>query len=112
PSGTLGYRAGPLLASGDTIRIDVTGKQTHGAMPWNGIDPIVVSAQIVLGLQTLVSRQLNISQEPAVITIGMIQGGNRENIIPDSVTMPGRLRPFDEPMRADAKRRITATAEA
>jgi amidohydrolase len=112
PSGMLGYRSGPLLASGDTIRIEVTGKQTHGAMPWNGIDPIVVSSQIVLGLQTLVSRQLNISQEPAVITIGMIQGGNRENIIPDSVTMLGTLRTFDEPMRADAKKRITATAEA
>lgn len=112
PSGTLGYRSGPLNASGDTVRIEVAGKQTHGATPWNGIDPIVVSAQILLGLQTLVSRQLNISQEPAVVTIGMIQGGNRENIIPDSVNMLGTLRTFDEPTRADAKKRIALIAES
>jgi amidohydrolase len=112
PSGTLGYRSGPLSASGDTVRIEVAGKQTHGATPWNGIDPIVVSAQIVLGLQTLVSRQLNISQEPAVVTIGMIQGGNRENIIPDSVNMLGTLRTFDEPTRDDAKKRITVIAQS
>lgn len=110
--GTLGYRAGPLLASGDTIRIEIAGKQTHGAMPWNGIDPIVASAQVVLGLQTLVSRQLDITKEPAVVTIGMIQGGNRENIVPDTVTMLGTLRTFNEEMRADAKKRIASTAES
>jgi amidohydrolase len=112
PTGTLGWRSGPLLASGDTVRIEVSGKQTHGAMPWNGVDPIVASAQIVMGLQTVVSRQLNIGREPAVITIGKIQGGVRENIIPETVQMLGTLRTFDEDMRADAKRRITLTAES
>ena len=112
PVGAVGYRSGPLMAGADSLRIKVTGRQTHGAMPWNGIDPIVASAQIVTALQTIVSRQLNISNEPAVLTIGAINGGNRENIIPDSVEMLGTLRTFDEAMRADAKKRITATAEA
>lgn len=111
PSGMVGYRSGPLMAGADTVNIKITGRQTHGAAPWAGVDPIVVSAQIVGGLQTIVSRQLNISQEPAVLTIGSIHGGNRENIIPDSVEMLGTLRTFDEGMRAEAKNRITATAE-
>jgi amidohydrolase len=111
PSGVLGWRAGPLLASGDTVAIEVTGKQTHGAMPWNGVDPIVAAAQIVLGLQTVVSRQLNINREPVVLSIGQIQGGVRENIIPEKVQLLGTLRTFDESMREDAKRRIAATAE-
>jgi amidohydrolase len=112
PVGTVAYRSGPLLASADSLRIKVTGRQTHGAFPWKGIDPIVVSAQIVTSLQAIVSRQLDITNEPAVLSIGAINGGNRENIIPDSVEMLGTLRTFDEAMRADAKKRITATAEA
>lgn len=112
PVGIVGYRSGPLLASADTLQIKVSGKQTHGAMPWSGVDPIVASSQIVLGLQTIVSRQLNITNEPAVITVGSIHGGNRENIIPDTVQMLGTVRTFDEPMRADAKKRITQTAES
>lgn len=112
PSGTIGYRSGPLFASGDTVRIKITGKQTHGAFPWNGVDPVVASAQVVTALQTVVSRQLNISKEPAVLSIGQINGGNRENIVPESVEMVGTLRAFDEAMRADAKARITRTAES
>ena len=112
PSGTVGYRSGPLFASSDVVRIKVKGKQTHGAFPWNGVDPIVVSAQLITTLQTVVSRQLDISKEPAVLSIGQIQGGNRENIVPESVEMAGTLRTFDEAMRADAKRRIVKTAEA
>lgn len=112
PSGMIGYRSGPLFASGDTVRIRISGKQTHGAFPWNGVDPIVVSAQVVTALQTIVSRQLNISKEPAVLSIGQINGGNRENIVPESVEMVGTLRAFDEGMRADAKERITRTAES
>lgn len=110
PSGVLGYRSGPIFASSDVVRIKVNGKQTHGGFPWNGVDPVVVSAQIVTGLQTVVSRQLNITREPAVLSIGQINGGNRENIIPDSVEMAGTLRAFDETMRADAKRRIEQIA--
>lgn len=112
PVGTLAYRAGPILASGDTFTIKVSGKQTHGGFPWNGIDPIVGSSQIIMGLQTIVSRQLNISREPAVISLGAIHGGNRENIIPESVDMLGTLRTFDDAMRSDAQARMKATAEA
>lgn len=112
PSGMIGYRSGPLFASGDTVRIRISGKQTHGGFPWNGVDPIVVSAQVITGLQTIVSRQLNISKEPAVLSIGQINGGNRENIVPESVEMVGTLRAFDEAMRNDAKERITRTAES
>ena len=112
PVGAVGYRSGPLLAGADTVNIKVTGRQTHGAVPWRGVDPIVTAAQIVNSLQTVVSRQLDISKEPAVLTIGSIHGGNRENIVPDVVEMLGTLRTFDEAMRADAKRRITLTAES
>jgi len=111
PMGWVGYRSGPMMAGADTVHITITGQQTHGAAPWTGVDPIVVSAQVISGLQTIVSRQLNISKEPAVLTIASIHGGNRENIVPESVEMLGTLRTFDEDMRAEAKRRITTTAE-
>jgi amidohydrolase len=111
PLGMVGYRSGPMMAGADTVHITITGKQTHGAAPWSGVDPIVVSAQVITGLQTIVSRQLNISTEPVVLTIAAIHGGNRENIVPDSVEMLGTLRSFDEDMRAEAKQRITTTAE-
>ena len=112
PAGVVGYRPGPILASGDSFEIQIEGKGTHGAVPWKGVDPIVASAQVVVDLQTIVSRQLDISREPAVISIGSIHGGNRSNIIPESVKMQGTLRTFDEGMREDAKRRITAMTEA
>ena len=111
PSGVVGYRSGPLMAGSDNIRIEVEGRGGHGSSPWNAVDPVVAASQVVLGLQTVVSRQLNISQEPAVITIGQIQGGTRYNIIPDSVEMLGTLRTFDEGMRQEALKRITTTAE-
>jgi amidohydrolase len=79
--GQIGYRSGPLMAS-PTIKIFVRGEQTHAAMPWRGVDPIVVSSQIVMGLQTIVSRQVNITKEPSVVTIGVFHGGVRKNIIP------------------------------
>jgi amidohydrolase len=109
PAGVIGYRSGPLMASGDAFTLKVTGRQTHGAMPWNGVDPIVVSAQIILGLQTIVSRQVNIAAQPAVLSIGSIHGGNRENIIPDSVDMLGTLRTYDDGMRDDMVGRMRAT---
>jgi amidohydrolase len=90
----------------------VTGQQTHGGFPWNGIDPIVSTAQIVMGLQTIVSRQLNLSKEAAVISIGAIHGGNRENIIPESVELLGTVRTFDDDMRDDALKRMKVTAES
>lgn len=112
PVGTVAYRPGPILASGDSFSIKVSGKQTHGGFPWNGIDPIVSAAQIVMGMQTIVSRQLDLSREPAVLSIGAIRGGNRENIIPDSVEMLGTVRTFDDGMRADTLERMRTTAES
>ncbi len=110
-AGQLGYRSGPMMAGADTVNITITGEQTHGAAPWTGTDPIVVAAQVINGLQTIVSRQLNINHEPVVLTIASIHGGHRENIIPDKVEMLGTLRTFDEGMRTEAKQRIVTTAE-
>ncbi len=110
--GQLGYRSGATLAAADVLKITVKGRQTHGAAPWAGVDPIVVASQIVLGLQTIVSRQVNISKEPVVVTIGGIDGGIRFNIIPDKVTMVGTIRTFDETLRDDVHRRVRLTAES
>ena len=110
--GTVGYRPGPTMASSDKLKITIHGRQTHGAAPWLGVDPIVVSAQVVLGLQTIISRQVDLTREPAVLTIGAIKGGVRENIIPDSVEMRGTIRTFDETMRDDIHERVTYLAEA
>lgn len=112
PSGVVGYRSGPLMAGSDSLKIVVEGRGGHGSSPWSAVDPVVAASQVVLGLQTVVSRQLNISKEPAVITIGSIQGGTRYNIIPDNVEMIGTLRTFDEDMRQEALKRITTTAES
>ncbi len=108
--GTVSWREGPFMAAAEGLRIVVRGKQTHGAQPWGGVDPITVASQVVMGLQTIVSRQEDITKVPAIITIGSIQGGNRGNIIPDSVVMLGTVRTFDEAMRADIRRRIERTA--
>jgi amidohydrolase len=112
PLNVVGYRPGPTMASADNLKITVHGSQTHGAMPWAGVDPIVVSAQVVLGLQTVISRQTDLTKEPAVVTIGTIHGGLRENIIPESVEMRGTIRTFDEEMRDDIHERVTYLAEA
>ena len=110
-SATIGLRTGPLMASADQFRIAVRGRQTHGAAPWAGVDPIVTAAQVVLGLQTIVARQLDITREAAVVTVGAIKGGLRQNIIPDKVEMLGTVRSFDEAMREDIHGRIRDTAE-
>jgi amidohydrolase len=112
PVGVIGYRPGPTMASADSLKITVTGRQTHGAAPWLGVDPIVTAAQVVLGLQTVVSRQLELTREPAVVTIGTIKGGVRENIIPDSVEMRGTIRSFDEAMREQIHERVALLAES
>jgi amidohydrolase len=98
---TIGYRVGPLMASADQFRIFIRGNQTHGAQPWSGVDPIVVGAQVVLGLQTIVSRRMNLTEEPSVVTVGSFQSGNRSNIIPDEAKMEGTIRSFDEKHRAE-----------
>jgi amidohydrolase len=112
PVGGITYRSGPAMAAGDHLFIVVKGRQTHGAQPWGGIDPIVIASQVVLGLQTIASRQINVTNQPAVITVGRITGGNRYNIIPDSVVLEGTVRTFDEDMRTDIKNRIRRTAES
>ena len=109
--GTISYRPGPAMAASDRMTITVTGKQTHGALPWDGIDPIVIASQIVLALQTIPSRQLNTSRVPSIVTIGSMHGGNRGNIIPDSVVMEGTVRSFDEAIRKDIHARVRRTAE-
>ncbi len=110
-TGVIGLRAGPVMASADEFRISVRGRQTHGAMPWRGVDPIVTAAQVVLGLQTIVSRNLDVTLEPAVLTVGAIHGGIRNNIIPDEVNMIGTVRTFDEAMRSEIHTRIEETAK-
>ncbi|HVH36157.1 MAG TPA: amidohydrolase [Tahibacter sp.] len=110
-AGQVGLREGPLLAGSDRFKIRVLGAQTHGAQPWRGVDPIVTAAAIVSQAQTIVSRQLDISKLPAVITFGMFQGGVRYNIIPDKVELEGTVRTFDKDMRDDLFKRLHRTAE-
>ena len=109
-AGTIGYRAGPAMASSDTFQIAVQGRQTHGARPWDGVDPIVIGAQIVSALQTIQSRQVD-AGDASVLTVGVFRGGNRSNIIPDRAAMEGTLRTFDEKRREFMMRRVKEVAE-
>jgi amidohydrolase len=109
-SGEIAYRAGAALASSDGLEIKVTGKQGHGGMPWQTIDPITTSAQIVNGLQTIVSRKVDLTASPAVVTIGTINGGTRANIVPETVEMTGTIRTYDEAIRDQLHRDITTVA--
>ena len=90
------YRSGPTMAAAERMRITVTGVQTHGALPWGGVDPIVISSQIIFELQTIVAREVDITEVPAVVTIGSIHGGVRNNIIPEEVVMEGTIRTFKQ----------------
>ncbi|MCX2450535.1 amidohydrolase [Pedobacter sp. PLR] len=116
PVGDLTYRPGGIMAAVNDLKITVKGKQAHGAYPWSSIDPIVISAQIVNNLQTIVSRNLNVTENPGVVTIGAINGGIRSNIIPEKVEMLGTIRNFskeDEAMFIERVKTIaTKTAEA
>jgi amidohydrolase len=109
-AGKIGYRFGPLMAAVDQLGIKLKGRQTHGANPWKGIDPIVTASQIVLGLQTIVSRNVNITENPAIVTVGAIHGGIRQNIIPESLEMIGTIRTFDASQRELVHRRINEIA--
>ncbi len=111
PTGTVGYRTGPMMAGSDRFQVIVNGRQTHGSRPWSGIDPIVVASQIVNGLQTIVSRQIDITETPSVISVGAIKGGIRYNIIPDSVEMVGTVRTFDQAIREDVLARMDRTVK-
>jgi amidohydrolase len=111
PSGAISYRAGPTLASSDTFEIKITGKQGHGGMPWNTIDPITTSALVISGLQTVVSRKADLTASPAVVTVGTINGGSRYNIVPETVEMTGTIRTYDDKVRDQVHRDIATTAE-
>ena len=107
--GQITYRPGGLMAAVDELNITVKGKQTHGAYPWLGVDPIVTSSQIIMGLQTIISRQVALVENPAVITIGSIHGGNRSNIIPEEVKLVGTVRTLDTAMQTFIHKKIRQT---
>lgn len=109
--GTLGYRSGPVSAASNTFELKIRGRQTHGARPWAGVDPITVAAQIIPALQMIVSRQVDLTQAPVVLSIGSIHGGVRHNIIPEEVEMLGTLRTFDPVVRDDVLQRMRRTIE-
>jgi amidohydrolase len=111
PSGQIAYRSGGLMASVDGVDIKVKGKGAHGATPWDSVDPIVVAAQIIQGLQTIVSRQTELTKAGAVITIGSMQAGVRRNIIPETATLEGTIRAFDDAMQKKIHEKIKVTAE-
>lgn len=115
-TGQIAVRAGSIMAESDRFRIVVHGRQTHGSKPWVGVDPIVTASQIVGALQTIVSRRVDVTRAPAVVSVGSFHGGVRYNIIPDQVEMIGTIRSFETDMRdaiyADIRRIARATAEA
>lgn len=116
PLGRITYKPAGLMAASDWFKIKVYGKQAHGSAPWMGVDPIVVSAQIINSLQTLVSRSMDLTKEPAVVTVGRINAGIRENIIPEYAEMAGTIRTLDTKMQDDLhekmKRIVTNVAES
>jgi amidohydrolase len=115
-AGRLLVRPGGAMAGSDQLRITVTGRQTHGASPWSGIDPVVASAQTILALQAMVTRRMNAATSPSVVSIGRIDGGVRHNIIPGKVEMAGTVRHLDpashERLLDNIRRTATLTAEA
>ncbi len=106
PVGTLTYKPGGMMAASQRFVIDVKGKQAHGSTPWQSVDPIVVSAQIINGLQTIVSRELQLTNEAAVISVGSIHSGIRFNIIPEKLQMIGTIRTLDYDMKALIRKRM------
>jgi amidohydrolase len=108
--GQIAYKPAGMMAASDWFTIKVKGKQSHGAAPWLGIDPIVVSAQIINGIQTIVSRQTQLTKEAAVISVGMIHAGVRQNIIPETAEMSGTIRTFDPAMQQDIHAKLKRTA--
>jgi amidohydrolase len=110
PAGDIQYKPGSFMASADEFTIKVKGKSSHGSQPWLGVDPIAVSAQIIEGLQNIVSRQMDLTKAPVVITVGKITSGVRFNIIPEDAFMLGTLRTLDSKMRTDVQQRMKFTA--
>ena len=111
PAGDIQYKAGSFMASSDWFTIKVKGKSAHGSQPWLAVDPVSISAQIIEGLQNIVSRQMDLTKAPIVITVGKIHGGVRNNIIPEECIMDGTIRTLDKAMQQDVYKRIKQTAE-
>ncbi len=109
--GKIYYKSEAFMASSDWFTIKVKGKQTHGASPWEGIDPIVVSSNIIQNLQTIVSRQMDITKAPVIITVGKINAGVRPNIIPEEAVLEGTIRTLDSKMQKDVHERIRNTVK-
>jgi amidohydrolase len=112
PGGRFQVKPGPMMAASDHFRITVKGVQTHGARPWQGVDPVVVSSQIIMGLQTIASRQVDVTKAPSIVSVGKIDGGVRYNVIPDQVVMEGTIRTFDSEMRDYIHKAIPHTASS
>lgn len=110
--GTIKYKKGATMAASDWFKIKIKGKQAHGSAPWAGVDPIVTATMIISGLQTIVSRQSVLTKAPVVITVGKINAGVRENIIPETLEMAGTIRTLDSEMQKDVHRRIRNTVKA
>ena len=111
PSGQLSWRSGATTAASDMLHISVDGSQGHGGMPWNTVDPVVASAQVIGGVQTVVSRKANLARSPAVVTIGTIEGGSGPNIVPETVTMSGTIRTYDDGVRAQVAEGLKRSAQ-
>ena len=111
PVGTIKYKTGGIMASVERFVINVRGKQTHGSQPWSGVDPILISAKIIDGLQTIISREADLTNEAAVITVGKITSGTRFNIIPESSEMIGTVRTLDPKMREMIEKRMKDMVE-
>jgi len=112
PVGTIAYKSGAFMASSDWFTIKVNGKGSHGSQPWGGVDPIAASAQIIEGLQHIVSRQMDLTKAPLVITVGTINSGVRSNIIPETALMTGTIRTLDSEMQKEVHERIKNTVKA
>jgi amidohydrolase len=111
PVGQIKYREQGMMAASDWFTITIHGKQSHGAQPWLGIDPVVIGTQIIQGLQTIVSRQSELTKDPVVISTTIFKAGVRENIIPEEVTLGGTIRTLDTAMQKDVWMRIERTAK-
>jgi len=112
PAGMLAYKSGAAQASSDLFKIIIHGKGSHGAMPWGSVDPIVVSAQVIEGLQHIVSRQSDLTKAPLVISVGSLHAGVRANIIPETAQMDGTIRSLDATMRTETHQKIKQTVNA
>jgi len=111
PIGMIRYKSGGIMAAAQSFTIKVNGKQSHGSQPWSGVDPILISAKIIDGLQTIISRETKLTEEAAVITVGKIKSGVRFNIIPEDAEMIGTIRTLDYDMKDKLNKRMVEMVE-